>query len=110
MNDETSQPFPVLSNPGFSDEAAAAMFKALAHPARIAILRRLCCCEQCLCGEIVEELPLAQSTVSEHLRILKEAGLARVWSSGTKRCYCVDRDRLERAGRLVAELLGATKS
>lgn len=64
--------------------------KALAHPARIAILRLLISKHACICGDIVDELPIAQSTVSQHLRELKEAGLITGDIEGTKVCYCIN--------------------
>lgn len=64
--------------------------KALAHPARIAILQFLCKKQACVCGDIVEELPLSQSTVSQHLKELKEAGLIKGEIEGAKVCYCID--------------------
>jgi DNA-binding transcriptional ArsR family regulator len=68
----------------------ARLAKALGHPARVAIMRLLLRRESCVCGEIVEELPLAQSTVSQHLRQLKEAGLIRGEVEGPRVCYCVE--------------------
>jgi ArsR family transcriptional regulator len=64
--------------------------KALAHPARLAIVRLLAEREECVCGEIVDDLPLAQSTVSQHLKALKEAGLVRGTVEGRRTCYCLD--------------------
>jgi DNA-binding transcriptional ArsR family regulator len=64
--------------------------KALAHPARIAILQFLSKQQSCVCGDIVEELPLSQSTVSQHLKELKEAGLIKGEIEGAKVCYCID--------------------
>ena len=64
--------------------------KALAHPARIAILQLLIKKQACICGDIVEELPLSQSTVSQHLKELKEAGLIKGDIEGVKVCYCID--------------------
>ena len=64
--------------------------KALAHPARIAILKMLAKRENCVCGDIVEELPLSQSTVSQHLKELKEAGLIKGEIEGTNVCYCIN--------------------
>jgi DNA-binding transcriptional ArsR family regulator len=75
-------------------EMIAAMCKALGHPARIAILRHLLEQDHCICGRIVDILPLAQSTVSQHLKILKQCGLIRGEVAGTRSCYCVDRQRL----------------
>ncbi len=64
--------------------------KALGHPARIAILKILAGKSTCQCGDIVEELPLSQSTVSQHLKELKEAGLIKGEIDGAKVCYCID--------------------
>lgn len=64
--------------------------KALAHPARVAILQFLAKKNSCMCGDIVEELPLSQSTVSQHLKELKEAGLIKGEIEGAKVCYCID--------------------
>ncbi len=68
----------------------AAMAKALGHPARIAIMQYLIKKGSCVCGDIVEELPLAQSTVSQHLKEMKKVGLIRGDVEGTFTCYCVD--------------------
>jgi DNA-binding transcriptional ArsR family regulator len=64
--------------------------KAMAHPARIAILNMLLKKQSCICGDIVEGLPLSQSTVSQHLKELKDAGLINGAISGTRVCYCID--------------------
>jgi ArsR family transcriptional regulator len=72
------------------DETLAAMAKALAHPARLTIMRLLALRETCATGEVVAELPLAQSTVSEHLRILREAGLIQGEIEGPRTRYCVN--------------------
>ena len=68
----------------------AAMTKALAHPARIAILEHLVQKGTCVCGDLVEELPLSQSTVSQHLKAMKAAGIIQGNIDGTYTCYCVD--------------------
>jgi ArsR family transcriptional regulator len=68
--------------------------KALAHPARLDILRVLASRTTCVCGEIVDELPLAQATVSRHLKVLKEAGLIQGEVDGPRVCYCLDRAAL----------------
>ena len=73
-----------------ADQRLADTAKALSHPARIAILRVLAERGTCICGEIVEELPLAQSTVSQHLKALKEAGLIQGEIEGPRTCYCID--------------------
>ena len=64
--------------------------RALGHPARIAILNIIIKNQSCICGEIVDELPFSQSTVSQHLKELKEAGLIKGDIEGTKVCYCID--------------------
>lgn len=74
-----------------SDTALARVLKALGHPARLAIVRALLEQEGCCCGDIVRRLPLAQSTVSEHLRVLKEAGLVIGNIEGPRACYAIDR-------------------
>ncbi|MDF2999787.1 MAG: transporter related protein, partial [Xanthobacteraceae bacterium] len=65
--------------------------RALAHPARLAILRALAAADRCQCGQIVRGLTLAQSTVSQHLKVLKEAGLITGTIEGPRSCYCLDR-------------------
>jgi DNA-binding transcriptional ArsR family regulator len=72
-------------------ERFAAICKALAHPARVRIVDHLKAMEQCICGQIVDVLPLAQSTVSQHLKILKESGLVKGTIEGPRTCYCLDR-------------------
>ena len=70
--------------------------KALSHPARIEILKKLLTIDKCVCGQLVEILPLAQSTVSQHLKVLKEAGLVMGEIDGPKTCYCANRDKIEK--------------
>jgi DNA-binding transcriptional ArsR family regulator len=72
------------------DQRLAEIAKALAHPARIAILKELAKRNTCICGEIVEVLPLAQSTVSQHLKELSQAGLISGTVDGVKSCYCIN--------------------
>ncbi len=79
------------------DNKIAAYAKALGHPARIAILRFLIKSESCICGDIVDELPLSQSTVSQHLKELKEAGLIKGNIEGAAVCYCIDEKGWEEA-------------
>jgi DNA-binding transcriptional ArsR family regulator len=71
--------------------------KALAHPARIAILELLIKKQSCVCGDIVDDLPLSQNTVSQHLKELKEAGLIKGDIEGAKVCYCIDEKEWENA-------------
>ncbi|MCC7139986.1 MAG: helix-turn-helix transcriptional regulator [Planctomycetes bacterium] len=87
-----------------ADEELAALAKAVAHPARLRILRLLARRDTCVCGEIVADLPLAQSTVSQHLKVLKEAGLVRGTIDGPRVCYCLEPKALRRLKSLVAAL------
>jgi ArsR family transcriptional regulator len=80
---------PVPSDPQQADAELARLAKAIAHPARVAILRLLVCHQGCIVGDLVGELPLAQSTISQHLKQLKEAGLVRGDVDGPRVCYCV---------------------
>ncbi len=79
------------------DNRIAKYAKALAHPARVAILNLLIKRQACVCGDIVDELPLSQSTVSQHLKELKEAGLIKGDIDGAKVCYCIDEKEWETA-------------
>ena len=72
------------------DNRIAVYSKALAHPARVAILRLLASRQTCICGDIVDELPISQSTVSQHLKALKEAGLIQGEIEGASVCYCIN--------------------
>lgn len=81
---------------GQEEVQLAAIAKALAHPARIAILKILANGE-CVCGDIVEELPLAQSTVSQHLAELKKAGLIKGEIDGPRVCYCLNSETCNKA-------------
>ncbi len=72
------------------DNKVAKYAKALSHPARVAILQLLIKKQACICGDIVDELPLSQSTVSQHLKELKESGLIKGDIEGAKVCYCID--------------------
>ena len=72
------------------DNKLARYAKALGHPARISILKLLIKKQACICGDIVDELPLSQSTVSQHLKELKDAGLIKGDIDGAKVCYCID--------------------
>lgn len=83
--------------------------KALAHPARIAILNILAQKQSCVCGDIVDELPLSQSTVSQHLKELKEAGLIKGDIEGTKVCYCIDEKEWKAAQAFINKLFDSYK-
>ena len=86
------------------DEELAALARALAHPARVAIVRHLAESGTCVCGEIVNVLPLAQATVSQHLKVLKEAGFVQGEVDGSRTCYCVNPETVKRFQALVASL------
>ena len=86
------------------DEELAALAKAVAHPARVRIVRLLLRRTSCMCGDIVDELPLAQSTVSQHLKVLKAAGLIRGEVEGPRVCYWVEPRTVRRLKALVAAL------
>ena len=86
------------------EDRLAALAWGLAHPLRIRILRLLAKRETCVCGEIVEQLPVAQSTVSQHLKILKEAGLVQGEIDGPRVCYCINPTSLAELKELVSKL------
>jgi ArsR family transcriptional regulator, arsenate/arsenite/antimonite-responsive transcriptional repressor len=86
------------------DEELALYAKALGHPARVRILRFLLEREECMAGAIVDVLPLAQSTVSQHLKVLREAGLIHGEVDGARICYCADASRIERLQGLLEGL------
>lgn len=90
-----------------ADDALAAKLRALSHPARLRILAALAESDACACGDLVRGLPLAQSTVSEHLRILREAGLVRGETGGKRPCYCLDREAMRQLGADFDRLLAA---
>lgn len=73
----------------------ATLAKAFGHPARVAIMEYLVKVDTCICGDIVNELPLAQPTVSQHLKELKNAGLIKGSIEGTSICYCIDEKAIE---------------
>jgi ArsR family transcriptional regulator len=82
----------------------ARLARALAHPARVRIVRLLLARGECVCGQIVLDLPLAQATVSQHLKVLKEAGIVRGEVDGPRVCYCIDPKTLKRVKELVGGL------
>ena len=90
----------------FTDKqnAIATLAKALGHPARIAIIEYLTKANACICGDIVNELPLAQPTVSQHLKELKNAGLIKGEITGNAICYCIDEKALEKLQNYFATI------
>jgi len=95
---------PVKLKPDETADELARLAWAIAHPARVQIVRLLIGRDACMCGEIVSCLPLAQSTVSQHLKILKEAGLIQGAVDGPKVCYCINRAMLARLKQMVDSL------
>src|SRR3954464_1009809 len=89
------------------DQLLVDRLKALAHPARLAILRVLANRGRCVCGEVVGVMPLAQATVSQHLKILKEAGLVRGDIDGRNSCYCLDPQGVADLREALDDLLGS---
>lgn len=87
-----------------SDEALAQLTRAVAHPVRVRIVRILQARQACICGELVDHFPLAQSTISQHLKILKDAGLIMGEIDGPTVCYCLHPEGMERLKELIAEL------
>jgi predicted transcriptional regulator len=77
------------------ESRAVMMLRALANPARFCIVQLLAARNACVCGELVNDLPLAQSTVSEHLKVLKEAGIVQGTIEGSNSCYCLDPEALQ---------------
>jgi ArsR family transcriptional regulator len=104
-------PLPILATPARSrgrfaraDRELAALARALGHPARVAILRLLTECGECMCGSIVDRLPLSQATVSQHLKVLKDAGLIQGEVEGPRVCYCIQPAALDQLRALLSDL------
>jgi len=91
----------------FSDNQneTATIAKALGHPARVAIVEYLAKKNECVCGKIVEILPLAQPTVSQHLKELKNAGIIKGEVEGNSICYCIDKKTIEKFSQYFSTLL-----
>lgn len=96
---------PILETGERRDADLALLAKALGHPARVRILRLLLSRDACYCGQIVDEIPLAQATVSQHLKVLKDVGLVSGEIEGLRTCYCASRERLAEAHELLSSLL-----
>jgi ArsR family transcriptional regulator, arsenate/arsenite/antimonite-responsive transcriptional repressor len=101
---------PKTKTEGFSPATLemAGIFKALAHPARVAILQFLLERNACVCGSIVDALPLSQATVSQHLAELKLGGLIKGTIDGPRVCYCIDTDNWEKAKTMVNAFFSQT--
>lgn len=88
----------------------AELAKALSHPARIAILDLLARRAKCICGDITHKLPLAQSTVSQHLKALKKAGLIKGEVNGVSVCYCLDEETVQEFEELISAFIENLKT
>ena len=86
------------------DDRIAKLAWAIAHPARVRLLKILLARTACVCGELVDAMPLSQSTVSQHLKILKDSGLVQGEIDGPKVCYCVNKQGLTQLKKLIDEL------
>lgn len=107
----STEPFcpPVTESPDIptgpaADQTLARLAKALGHPVRVEIVRFLADQTSCFYGDLADRLPLARSTVSEHLRILREAGLVRGEVDGPRACYCIDTTGMRQLKLLVDAL------
>lgn len=105
MTPRACPPTPRVDPAADPDEELARLAAALGHPARVRILRFLLEQRECFAGAIVDHLPLAQSTVSQHLKVLREAGLIRGEVEGLHICYCADEERLRRVGQIVGAMV-----
>ena len=88
-----------------SQNRIAIFAKAIAHPARVAILQHILEKDSCICGELVEEIGLSQATISQHLKELKNIGLIKGNIEGPKVCYCIDPQVFREATQIINELL-----
>jgi len=91
-------------------ERLAAACKALAHPARLAILQTLANRGTCICGEIVDAVPLSQATVSQHLKVLKQAGLITGEVDGPRSCYCIDASTLRELREEIGQMFNSLEN
>lgn len=91
------------------DNRIARYAKALSHPARIAILKLLLKKQACMCSAIVDELPLSQSTVSQHLKELKNAGLIKGEIEGPRMCYCIDEEEWQFAKKYLTDFFNEAR-
>jgi ArsR family transcriptional regulator, arsenate/arsenite/antimonite-responsive transcriptional repressor len=91
-------------------EPLALACRALSHPARLAILRTLAQRGVCICGEIVDVIPLSQATVSQHLKVLREAGLIRGEIDGPRSCYCIDETKMQELRERIEQLFSSLET
>jgi len=99
-----------MNKPIDIDDALAEVLKALAHPARLRILRLLASRGTCICGDLVEAMPLSQATVSQHLKVLRQAGLVDGTVDGPRTCYCINHTEMARRRDHVTELFRSIES
>ncbi len=92
------------------DDTLAETLKALAHPARLQILRLLANRGTCICGDLVEAMPLSQATVSQHLKVLKRVGLIEGTIDGPRSCYCINPTEMVRLRDHVTDLFGSIEN
>jgi ArsR family transcriptional regulator len=97
-------PHRASSRQQLDEEALAALCKALAHPARVKLLNYLSDYGTCYFGKLTDILPLAASTISQHVTVLKEAGLISACDDSTRTCYCVNAERLDALKKMIAAL------
>lgn len=88
----------------------ANLLKALAHPARVAIVEQLLEARSCICGDFVNELPLAQPTISQHLKELKNAGIIQGTVEGTSVCYCLKEESITELYDFLAQIIQTLKN
>lgn len=95
----------------FSEELqeCSVLFKALAHPARLVILKYLAASRTCITGDLAEELPLGRTTVNQHLSELKNAGLITGTIEGAKTCYCLNKEQIDKLIKMSEKLMGEIK-
>ena len=86
----------------------AALAKVLSHPARVAILQYISKQESCICGDIVKEIGLSQPTISQHLQVIRQAGLLKGTFEGKSICYCLDVDRFKELQHLFNQFFNTT--
>ena len=108
MNKKDPAKFRPRAASASSDRQLADLAKAIGHPARIRILRLLIAQDTCVAGAIVDRLPLSQSTVSQHLKVLREAGLVTACADGPRMCYCIEPRAIARLQSLMNGLVPAT--
>lgn len=96
---------PIVTKESPQSERTAQLAKALGHPMRLAILHILTQRNSCICGDISDQLPLAQSTVSQHLKVLKKAGWIKGEVEGVRTCYCLDSEGVNNGKKLLTDFL-----